>query len=67
VNNGNGDGEGCFVIDVWTDTAKLSNMVIAGFGEIWSEKDEVFIEYGGVVYMIKSKGPRTEPWETPQD
>ena len=41
VNNGSGDGGSCFGIEVWTDTAKLANMVIAIFGdryEIWSEK-----------------------------
>jgi len=32
VNNGSGDGGGCFGIKVWTDTAKMTNMAIAGFG-----------------------------------
>ena len=30
VNNGSGGGGSCFGIEVWTDTAKLANMVIAG-------------------------------------
>ena len=33
VNNGSGDGGSCFGIDVWMDTAKLVNMVIARFGD----------------------------------
>jgi len=33
VNNGSGDGEGCFGIEVWTDKAKLTDMVIARFGD----------------------------------
>ena len=33
VNNGSGDGGSCFDIDVWTDTAKLTDMVIARFGD----------------------------------
>jgi len=33
VNNGSGNGGGCFGIDVWTDTAKLADMVIARFGD----------------------------------
>jgi len=33
VNNGSGDGGGCFGIEVWTDTVKLTNVVIAGFGD----------------------------------
>jgi len=33
VNNGSGDGGSCFGIEVWTDTAKLTNMVIARFGD----------------------------------
>jgi len=32
VNNGNGDSGRCFGIKVWTDTAKLTDMVIARFG-----------------------------------
>ena len=40
VNNGSGDGGSCFGIEVWTDTAKLTDMVIARLetDEIWSEK-----------------------------
>ena len=42
VNSGSGDGGSCFGIEVCTDTAKLTNMVIARFGletdEIWAEK-----------------------------
>jgi len=33
VNNGSGNGGSCFGIEVWTDTAMLTNMVIAGFGD----------------------------------
>ena len=33
VNNGSGDGGDCFDIEVWTDTAKLTDMVIARFGD----------------------------------
>ena len=33
VNNGSGDGGGCFGVEVWTDTAKLANMVIARFAD----------------------------------
>jgi len=33
VNNGSGDGGSCFGIDIWTDTAKLKNVVIASFGD----------------------------------
>ena len=33
VNNGSGDGASCFGIEVWTDTAKLANMVIVRFGD----------------------------------
>jgi len=29
----NGSGRICFGIEVWMDTAKLTNMVIAGFGQ----------------------------------
>ena len=33
VNNGSGNGGRCFGIEVWTDTAKLTDMVIARFGD----------------------------------
>ena len=33
VNNGSGDGGSCFGIEVWTDSVKLANMVIARFGD----------------------------------
>ena len=34
VNNGSGDGmESVFGIEVWTDTAKLTDVVIARFGD----------------------------------
>jgi len=33
VNNGSGDGGRCFGPEVWTDTAKLTDMVIARFGD----------------------------------
>jgi len=33
VNSGSGDGGSCFGIDIWTDTAKLTDMVIASFGD----------------------------------
>jgi len=32
VNSGSGDGGSCFGIELWTDTAKLANMVRARFG-----------------------------------
>jgi len=33
VNNGSGDGGSCFGIEVWSDTAKMTDMVIARFGD----------------------------------
>ena len=33
VNNGSGDGGSCFGIKVWSDTAKLTDMVIAILGD----------------------------------
>ena len=33
VNNGSGDGGSCFGIEVWTDTEKLEDTVIARFGD----------------------------------
>jgi len=46
VNSGSGDGGRCFGIEVWTDTAKLANMVIARFGDRCDlvRKSEVFVK-----------------------
>jgi len=33
LNNGSDNGGSCFGIEVWTDTAKLTNMIIARFGD----------------------------------
>ena len=33
INNGSGDGGSFFGIEVWTDTAKLTDMVLARFGD----------------------------------
>jgi len=32
-NNGSDDGGSCYGIEVWTDTARLENMVITRFGD----------------------------------
>jgi len=47
VNNKSSDGGSCFGIEVWTDTAKLTNMVIASFGDRWDliRMSGVFIKY----------------------
>jgi len=33
VKNGSGDGGSCFGIEIWMETAKMTNMVIARFGD----------------------------------
>ena len=33
VNNGSGESGSCFGIEVWTDTAKLTDMVISRFAD----------------------------------
>ena len=33
VNNGSENGASSFGVDVWTDTATLTNVIIAGFGQ----------------------------------
>jgi len=58
VNNGSGDGGSCFGIEVWTDTAKLTNMVIARFGdrEDLVRQSEVFVKYEAEVSSRVSGG-----------
>ena len=40
MDNGGGNGAGCFKVEIWADTAKFTNVIVAGFksAEIWSEK-----------------------------
>jgi len=42
VNDGGGDGAGCFDIKEWADTTELTNVEVARLGKcsyIWSEKE----------------------------
>ena len=41
MNDGGGDGAGCFDIKEWADTTELTNVEVAGLGSavIWSEKE----------------------------
>jgi len=57
VNNGGGDGGGCFGMEVWTDTAKLTDMVIARFGDRSDlvGKSEVFIKYEAEQYSVRGE------------
>ena len=40
MDNGGGNGAGCFEVEIWADTAKFTNVIVAGFrsAEIWPEK-----------------------------
>ena len=31
MDNGGGNGAGCFEVEVWVDTAKFTNVIVAGF------------------------------------
>ena len=31
MDNGGGNGAGCFEVDIWVDTAKFTNVIVAGF------------------------------------
>ena len=46
MNNGGGNGARCGGINVRTDTTKLSNMVIASFGDGWNlvGKGKMFVK-----------------------
>ena len=58
VNNGSGDGGGCFGIEVWTDTAKQTDMVIARLADRGDlvRKSEVFTKYEAEVSSRVSGG-----------
>ena len=31
MDNGGGNGAGCFEVEIWADTAKFTNVIVAGF------------------------------------
>jgi len=31
MDNGGGNGTGCFEVEMWADTAKFANVIVAGF------------------------------------
>jgi len=31
MDNGGGNGAGCFELEIWADTAKFTNVIVAGF------------------------------------
>jgi len=31
MDNGGGNGTGCFEVEIWADTAKFTNVIVAGF------------------------------------
>ena len=31
MDNGSGNGAGCFEVEIWADTAKFTNVIVAGF------------------------------------
>jgi len=33
MDNGGGNGAGCFEVEIWTDTMKFTNVIVAGFGK----------------------------------
>jgi len=63
------------VIEVRMDTTKCTNNRIAGFRKCWDLvregemfiKDKAKVASWGVVYIMKRRGPRTEPYGTPYE
>jgi len=80
MDNRGGNGAGCFEVELWADAAMFKNVIVAGFrkcrdlvgeGKVFiKDKAKVASRVGcserRVVYFRKSRGPRTEPWGTPQ-
>ena len=46
VDNGGGNGAGCFEAKIWADTAKFTNVIVAGFRKrrdlVWEGKVSKF-------------------------
>jgi len=42
INSGGGNGAGCFKVEIWANTAKFKNVIVAGFrkcrGFVWEDK-----------------------------
>jgi len=32
MDDGSGNGAGCFEVEIWADTTKFTNVIVAGFG-----------------------------------
>ena len=47
VNYGGGNGAGCFEVEIWADTAKLTNVTVARFRKCSDlvREDKVFVEW----------------------
>ena len=47
MDNGGGNGAGCFEVEIWADTAKFTNVIVAGFRKCRDlvGEGEVFIKY----------------------
>jgi len=47
MDNGGGNGAGCFEVEIWADTAKFTNVIVVGFRKCGNlvRKGKVFIKY----------------------
>ena len=50
VNNGGGNGAGCFEVEIWANTAKITNVIVSGF-----RKRSNLIREGKVFIKDKAK------------
>jgi len=46
MDNGGGNGAGCFEVEIWADTVKFTNVIVAGFrkGRDLVGESKVFIK-----------------------
>jgi len=50
MDNGGGNGAGCFEVEIWADTAKFTNVIVAGF-----RKCRDLVGEGNVLIKDKAK------------